>query len=63
MEEVGTGIHRLVYDPEPTPGIFQTNSWMVLGNDATALIDTGWNRPEEVQARLDYIDKVPHPPH
>lgn len=62
MEEIASGIHRLVYDPEPTPGVFQTNSWMILGHTATALIDTGWNRPEEIQARLDYIDTVPHPP-
>lgn len=62
MEEITSGIHRLVYDPEPTPGMHPTNSWMVVGRDATALVDTGWNRPEEVQARLDYIEAVPHPP-
>ncbi|MBI4202123.1 MAG: MBL fold metallo-hydrolase [Chloroflexi bacterium] len=62
MEEVAPGIHKICYDPELRPGVFNTNSYMVIGREATALIDTGWNRPEEVQARLEYIQRTPHTP-
>ncbi|MBI2170642.1 MAG: MBL fold metallo-hydrolase [Chloroflexi bacterium] len=62
MEEVAPNIHRLVYDPEPRPGALAANSWMVIGRTATALVDTGWNRPEEVKARLEYIQRVRHSP-
>ncbi len=62
MEEVAPNIHRLFYDPEPRPGNFPANSWMIVGRDATALVDTGWDRPEEVSARLEYIQRVQHPP-
>ncbi len=62
MQEVAPKIHQLFYDPEPRPGANAANSWMIVGSAATALIDTGWNRPEEVNARMDYLQRVPHTP-
>ncbi|MEE8443612.1 MAG: MBL fold metallo-hydrolase, partial [Dehalococcoidia bacterium] len=62
MEEIDPGIHRLVYDPAPSPGVFPTNSWLITGRDASALVDTGWNRPDDIKARLAYIQRVSHPP-
>ncbi|MBI4310456.1 MAG: MBL fold metallo-hydrolase [Chloroflexi bacterium] len=62
MQEVAPGIHQLFYDPEPRSGFAAANSYMLVGREATALIDTGWNRPEELKARLDYLQRAPHTP-
>ena len=60
--EIDPGIHRVTVGEGPTPGLYATNSYLVLGSEAAAFVDAGWNRPEEIKARLDYLQQVGNPP-
>ena len=57
--ELAPGIHRITVGTA-TPGLYPTNSYLVLGQRAAAFVDTGWDR--DVQARLDYWEGLGKPP-
>lgn len=60
--EILPGIHAITVGQSPGPGLFPPNSYLVIGTRASALIDTGWNQPDHIRARLDYIQGVKAPP-
>jgi glyoxylase-like metal-dependent hydrolase (beta-lactamase superfamily II) len=57
--EIAPGIHNVVTEGAAAPGV--TNTYLVIGTDGAVWIDTGWDRPGEAQARIDYWDKVGRP--
>lgn len=54
------GIHNIVTDLQHATGV--TNTYLVVGSQAAAFVDTGWDRPGEAQARIDYWRKLGAPP-
>jgi len=42
--------------------MYVTNTYLVMGSQASAFVDTGWNREEDIKARLDYIQEMGNPP-
>lgn len=58
--EIAPGIHNIVTDLEHATGV--TNTYLVVGSKGAAFIDTGWNRPGEAEARIDYWRKLGSPP-
>jgi ribonuclease/clavin/mitogillin len=59
--EVLPGVHMITVGESPGPGLFPPNSYLVVGSRGSVLVDAGWNRPEHIRARLDYIRRH-HPP-
>ena len=60
--EIAQGIHRIVVGEGAAPGLYATNTYLVMGSQASAFVDTGWNREEDIKARLDYIQQMGNPP-
>ncbi|MCS7206903.1 MAG: MBL fold metallo-hydrolase [Dehalococcoidia bacterium] len=60
--EIVPGVHAITVGQSPGPGLFPPNSYLIVGTRASALVDTGWNQPEHIQARLDYIQTLKPPP-
>ncbi|GBD10500.1 putative polyketide biosynthesis zinc-dependent hydrolase PksB [bacterium HR23] len=60
--EVLPGVHAITVGQSPGPGLFPPNSYLIVGARASALVDTGWNQPEHIRARLDYLQKIGPPP-
>ncbi len=60
--EIDPGIHRITVGEGPAPGLYATNSYLVMGSEASVFVDAGWNREEEVKARLDYLQQMGNPP-
>ena len=60
--EILPGVHVITVGQSPGPGLFPPNSYVVVGTRASALIDTGWNQPEHIRARLDYLQGLNPPP-
>jgi glyoxylase-like metal-dependent hydrolase (beta-lactamase superfamily II) len=58
--EIAPGIHNVITEPEAAPGI--TNTYLIVGADGAAWVDTGWDRPGEGQARVDYWKGIGSPP-
>lgn len=56
------GIHTITVGQSPGPGLFPPNTYLVVGSHASAIIDTGWNQPEHIRARLDYLHALNPPP-
>lgn len=50
--ELAPGIHNVITEPEMAPGV--TNTYLLIGSEGAAWVDTGWNRQGEAEARLDY---------
>ncbi|MBI4199580.1 MAG: MBL fold metallo-hydrolase [Chloroflexi bacterium] len=59
--EIAPGVHRITTGAGSGPGHYAPNSYLVVGGDGAAFIDTGWARPEDVQARLDYLAHLGNP--
>ncbi len=58
--EIAPGIHNVLVEDAAAPGI--TNTYMLIGSQGAAFVDTGWAREGEAEARLDYIRKMGNPP-
>jgi glyoxylase-like metal-dependent hydrolase (beta-lactamase superfamily II) len=58
--EVAPGVHNVVTDLQHATGV--TNTFLLIGSQAAAFIDTGWDRPGEAQARIDYWRRLGAPP-
>lgn len=57
--EVAPGIHNVITEPAPAPGV--TNTYLIVGTAGAIWVDTGWDRPGQAQARIDYWRKVGSP--
>jgi glyoxylase-like metal-dependent hydrolase (beta-lactamase superfamily II) len=60
--EIDPNIHRVTIGEGAAPGLYATNTYLVMGNEASAFVDAGWNREEEIQARLEYMQQLNPPP-
>lgn len=58
--EIAPGIHHIVTDLQHSTGV--TNTYLVVGTQGAAFIDTGWDRPGEAKARIDYWERIGRPP-
>ena len=58
--EIAPGVHNILTDLEHPTGV--TNTYLVAGSEAAAFVDTGWDRPGEAQARIDYWIRLGRPP-
>ena len=58
--ELAPGIHLVITEPAPASGV--TNTYLIVGTEGAIWIDTGWDRPAEARARIDYWQKVGSPP-
>ena len=59
--EIARGIHRIVVGQGASPGMYATNTYLLVGSRSSAFVDTGWNREEDIKARLDYIQQMGNP--
>ena len=50
--QIAPGIHNISTDLEHPTGV--TNTYLVVGIEGAIFVDTGWNRPGEAEARIDY---------
>ncbi len=58
--EIAPGIHDIITAEAPATGV--TNTYMIIGTDGAAFVDTGWDREGEAEARLEYIQRMGNPP-
>ena len=57
--ELAPGVHNILTDLQHRTGV--TNTYLVVGTQAAAFIDTGWDRPGEAAARIDYWRRIGAP--
>ena len=57
--EIAPGIHNILTGLQHATGV--TNTYLVVGSHGAAFVDTGWDRPGEAQARIDYWRKLGSP--
>ena len=57
--EIAPGIHNILTDLQHATGV--TNTYLVVGSDGAAFVDTGWDRPGEAQARIEYWERIGRP--
>jgi glyoxylase-like metal-dependent hydrolase (beta-lactamase superfamily II) len=58
--EIAPGIHNILTDLEHATGV--TNTYLIVGTTGAAFVDTGWDRPGEAGARIDYWKRIGRPP-
>lgn len=58
--EIAPGIHNVLTNLEHATGV--TNTYLIVGTEGAAFVDTGWNRPGEGEARIDYWRSLGAPP-
>lgn len=58
--EIAPGIHNVLTDLQHPTGV--TNTYLVVGTAGAAFIDTGWDRPGEASARIEYWARIGRPP-
>jgi len=58
--EIAPGIHHIVTDLQHPTGV--TNTYLIVGTEGALLVDAGWNRPGESEARIGYWEKLGKPP-
>ena len=56
--EIDQNIHRVMVGQGAAPGLYATNSYLVVGSEASAFVDAGWDQEGEIQTRLDYIQQL-----
>lgn len=57
--EIAPGIHNVITEKEAVSGV--TNTYLIVGKEGAVWVDTGWDRPGEAQARIDYWRKIGSP--
>ena len=58
--EIAPGIHNILTDLQHATGV--TNTYLIVGTQGAAFVDTGWDRPGEAKARIDYWGEIGKPP-
>jgi hydroxyacylglutathione hydrolase len=58
--ETAPGVHNILTDLQHATGV--TNTYLIVGASAAAFVDTGWDRPGEARARIDYWQRIGQPP-
>lgn len=58
--EIAPGIHSILTDLQHATGV--TNTYLIVGTQGAMFVDTGWDRPGEGKARIDYWEKIGKPP-
>ena len=58
--EIAPGIHNILTDLQHGTGV--TNTYLIVGTNGAAFVDTGWDRPGEARARIDYWERIGRPP-
>lgn len=58
--ELAPGIHNILTDLQHATGV--TNTYLVVGAEGAVFVDTGWDRPGEAEARIDYWRSLGSPP-
>src|SRR5512134_3704409 len=58
--EIAPGIHNVLTNLEHATGV--TNTYLIVGTAGAAFVDTGWDRPGEGEARIEYWRKIGAPP-
>ena len=59
--ELEPGIHRVFVGRGDSPGQYPPNTYVLVGQEGAALIDTGYDRDEEIQARLASLKELGNP--
>ena len=59
--EILPGIHSIPAGASAFMGISPPNVYLALGNEGAAFIDTGFNKPEDIKLRMDYLKTVGNP--
>ncbi|MPZ46525.1 MAG: MBL fold metallo-hydrolase [Betaproteobacteria bacterium] len=57
--EIAPGIHNVLTDLQHATGV--TNTYLIVGAKGAAFIDTGWDRPGEAKARIEYWERIGRP--
>lgn len=57
--EIAPGIYDIRTELQHATGV--TNTYLVVGSEGAAFVDTGWNRPGEAEARIDYWRRLGSP--
>ena len=57
--ETAPGIHNILTDLQHATGV--TNTYLIVGTQGAVFVDTGWDRPGEAGARIDYWKKIGGP--
>jgi glyoxylase-like metal-dependent hydrolase (beta-lactamase superfamily II) len=58
--EIAPGVHNILTDLEHATGV--TNTYLIVSTQGAAFVDTGWDRPGEAAARIDYWQQLGKPP-
>src|SRR5690554_4206339 len=58
--QIAPGVHSIVTGLQHPTGV--TNTYLLAGSEAAVFVDTGWDRPGEAQARIEYWQRVGSPP-
>jgi glyoxylase-like metal-dependent hydrolase (beta-lactamase superfamily II) len=58
--EIAPGIHNILTDLQHGTGV--TNTYLIVGTQGAAFVDTGWDRPGEAEARIGYWERIGKPP-
>lgn len=56
------GIHQLAIGREPFSGFPPPNAFLLVGNNASILIDAGWDNQDDHRQRMAYIESLNAPP-
>jgi glyoxylase-like metal-dependent hydrolase (beta-lactamase superfamily II) len=60
--ELEPGIHQLTFGREPIPGIPPPNAYLLVGSNASLLIDSGFDEEADHQERMAYLQQAGGPP-
>jgi hydroxyacylglutathione hydrolase len=58
--EIAPGVHNILTGLQHATGV--TNTYLIVGAKGAAFVDTGWDRPDEARARIDYWQRIGRPP-
>ena len=58
--EIAPGVHNILTDLQHATGV--TNTYLIVGTQGALFVDTGWDRPGEAKARIDYWHELGSPP-
>ena len=58
--QIAPGIHNILTDLQHGTGV--TNTYLIVCTQGAMFVDTGWDRPGEGKARIDYWEKIGKPP-
>ncbi len=59
--EIAPGVHQVTVGKSAYMGVYPPNVFIVVGKRAAALVDGGYNRSDDVKARVDYLSNLGNP--